>query len=82
MIVIYIALWLIISIISAGIMIYDDPEEWGGDDACLAVLLNVIGCWVIFLVLGIVVFVFRHLGNLAMWVAGFITGVTKSEEVT
>ena len=74
----FIFLWMVASVITCGIMISLDPDEWGGEWTWLAMLLCIVS-WPLAAVFGLAYFIFSKIGKLATFVAGFLDSFHKEE---
>ena len=63
--------WVIIAIITNGILMYRMPEEWGQEDAWLGGLICLMG-WPFILLIGIGYFILKRLSYLSIMITGFL----------
>lgn len=79
MIFLFIFLWMAAAIITCGIMVHMEPDEWGGEFTWLAMLVCT-PSWPLFAIFGLVYLIFTKIGKLATAVAGFLDSFTRKIE--
>lgn len=79
MIFLFIFLWMIAAIITCGIFIHMDPDEWGGEFAWLWMLVCT-ASWPLMAICGLVYLIFVEIGKLATAVAGFLDSFSRKIE--
>lgn len=79
MIFLFIFLWMIAAVITCGIFISMDPDEWGGEFAWIAMIVCS-ASWPLLAIFGLAYLTFTKIGKLATAVAGFLDSFRKEEE--
>ena len=78
LIVLIIFAWIVCAVITAGVLMHIDPEEWGRD---LQVnMLFCIAAWPMLVVAGIGYVLLTKLSKLSMVVYGFLDYIRKGDE--
>lgn len=75
----FIFLWMIAAVITCGIFIHMDPDEWGGESAWIWMLVCTLS-WPLMAIFGLIYLIFTKIGKLATAVAGFLDSFKKEEE--
>lgn len=79
MIFLFIFLWMAAAIITCGILIHMDPDEWGEEFAWMAMIICTCS-WPLLAIFGLIYLIFTKIGKLATAVAGFLDSFKKEEE--
>ena len=79
MIFLFIFLWMAAAVITCGVGIHKDPDEWDGELTWL-LMLSCTFVWPLLAIFGLVYLIFTKIGKLATAVAGFLDSFKKEEE--
>lgn len=79
MIFLFIFLWMIAAVITCGIVISIDPDEWGEEFAWIAMIVCT-ASWPLLAIFGLAYLIFTKIGKLATAVAGFIDSFRREIE--
>lgn len=79
MIFLFIFLWMIAAVITCGILISINPDEWDVKDAWIGMLVCTLS-WPLMAIFGLVYLIFTKFGKLAIAVAGFLDSFSRKIE--